>query len=216
VGSVIFLIFDYVGLLGAILVGMVILAFRNSLHVTEILAYTLFVALTGVLATLLILASGSRERLALVLAWLSQGINRLIKPIRKKEWLTGERVRAFADDLSDGMQAVKKVRRGWLIPAVFVLLNKTILIGILGLMCLAFDNPIGIDNLIAGFSIGYLFVIVSPTPAGVGIVEGVLTLSLSNLGIPLEAAAIITLAFRGITFWFPLGLGLIAFRSIPK
>ena len=48
--------------------------------------------------------------------------------------------------------------------------------------------------------------------AGIGIVEGVMPLALSSLRVPWSQAMIITLAYRGITFWIPLGLGAIAFR----
>jgi hypothetical protein len=70
--------------------------------------------------------------------------------------------------------------------------------------------------LVAGFSIGYLFLIVSPTPAGLGIVEGALTITLSSMYIPLEAAAVITLVYRGFTFWVPLLVGMIAFRMLGR
>jgi hypothetical protein len=83
------------------------------------------------------------------------------------------------------------------------------------MMFLAFGTEISIGTLVAGFSIGYLFLIVSPTPAGVGFVEGGLTLALTSLSVPLGAAAVITLAYRGITFWLPLLLGMLAFRILP-
>jgi hypothetical protein len=86
---------------------------------------------------------------------------------------------------------------------------------ILALVFLAFNVPFSPGTIIAGFSIGYLFWIVSPTPAGIGFVEGGLALALTTLNVSLGAAAVITLAFRGITFWIPLLFGMIAFRVLP-
>jgi glycosyltransferase 2 family protein len=43
-------------------------------------------------------------------------------------------------------------------------------------------------------------------------VEGVMPLALSSLHVPWSQGIIITLAYRGITFWLPLGIGAIAFR----
>jgi uncharacterized membrane protein YbhN (UPF0104 family) len=37
-------------------------------------------------------------------------------------------------------------------------------------------------------------------------------LALSSLHVPLSQGLIVTLAYRGITFWIPLGLGAISFR----
>jgi glycosyltransferase 2 family protein len=50
----------------------------------------------------------------------------------------------------------------------------------------------------------------------VGIIEGVMPLALSSLRVPWSQAIIITLAYRGITFWVPLGLGAIAFRMLER
>jgi hypothetical protein len=57
----------------------------------------------------------------------------------------------------------------------------------------------------AGSAIAYLFLVISPTPAGIGIVEGIMPLALSSLNVPWSQAIIVTLAYRGVTFWFPLG-----------
>ena len=70
--------------------------------------------------------------------------------------------------------------------------------------------------IIGGFAISYLFLIVSPTPSGIGIVEGIMPLALSSLRVPWSQAVIITLAYRGITFWFPLGAGALAFRALNR
>ena len=214
VGSVIFLIFDYIGLLSIILIGLVILLIRQDLHVTEIIAFCLFVLLTAVLIGLLGLAARSPAQLSRLLSWFAARINWITRKIIHRDLIRSGKAAAFALELSEGLTALNKSRQGWIQPALFTLLNKIWLITILGLMFLAFDVQVSLAQLIAGFAVGYLFVIISPTPAGVGIVEGVLTLALSNLGIPVEAAAVVTLAFRGITFWLPLLIGFIAFRLL--
>ena len=61
----------------------------------------------------------------------------------------------------------------------------------------------------------YLYcMIITPTPAGLGFVEGALTLALTSMYIPFSAAAIVTLAYRGFTFWIPLLVGMVAFRML--
>jgi uncharacterized protein (TIRG00374 family) len=83
-------------------------------------------------------------------------------------------------------------------------------------MFLAFGQGFSVPALIAGFSMGYLFLIVSPTPSGVGFVEGAMTLTLNSMDVPLAPAAIIALAYRGITFWLPLAYGAFAFRWVGQ
>jgi uncharacterized protein (TIRG00374 family) len=93
-------------------------------------------------------------------------------------------------------------------------LNKALLLLILALCFLAFEVPLEIGTLIAGLSIAQLFLIVSPTPAGIGIVEGILAVSLKTLGIPLSDAAVVAVAYRGFSFWTPLLVGMLTFRIL--
>jgi uncharacterized protein (TIRG00374 family) len=99
-----------------------------------------------------------------------------------------------------------------LMPAALALLSKALLIGVLLSTFMAFRQPFTLGVLIAGFSIGYLFLIVSPTPAGLGLVEGIMPLTFMALGVSRASAVLITAAYRGFTFWLPFGYGFIAFR----
>ena len=49
---------------------------------------------------------------------------------------------------------------------------------------------------------------------GVGVVEGVMPLVYISLDVPAEAATIITLAFRGLSFWLPFALGFLLLRRV--
>jgi len=79
----------------------------------------------------------------------------------------------------------------------------------------AFGASLTPGAVVAAFSVGVLFWIVSVTPQGVGLVEGSMTLALVSLGCEPQAAAAIALGFRGLTFWLPLALGYIAVRHMP-
>jgi uncharacterized protein (TIRG00374 family) len=103
-----------------------------------------------------------------------------------------------------------------LIPFLYSLASKALLMCVLLLMFLAFQVPVTAGTIIGGFAIAYLFLIVTPTPAGVGIVEGVMPLALSSLRVPWSEAVVITLAYRGITFWLPLAVGAVAFRIVER
>ena len=46
--------------------------------------------------------------------------------------------------------------------------------------------------------------------------ESVLALALTSLGVIWSQAVVITLAFRAVTLWFPLGLGALVFRNLQK
>jgi glycosyltransferase 2 family protein len=207
-----FILLDYLGFLAFILVGMAVLVRRNNLQWTEITAYiVLFIGAAG-LGTLLYLGMRSATLLARVLAWLARAVNWITRPFIKREYLSPDRAYTFATEAADGLYEFHQNPRGLLPSVLLTLAAKGVLLAILWLIFLAFDVPYSPGTLVAGFSIGYLFIIVSPTPNGVGIVEGVLALALNSLRVELAAATVITVAFRGVTFWLPLLVGMISFR----
>ncbi len=99
-------------------------------------------------------------------------------------------------------------------PLLYALNNFVLLICVLAFTFLALGTPFTIGTLVGGFAIGYLFLIVSPTPSGLGVVEGAMTIALNSLRVEWAAAALITLTYRLITFWFPLVVGAVAFRML--
>jgi uncharacterized protein (TIRG00374 family) len=216
VAGVLFLLFDYLGLIGILLVGLVILIRRNDLTLVVILASAALVGLALLFAFLLNLGMQSAVALGNALAWIARLMNRVVRPFIHRDYLSEARAHEFAHDAADGLIRMRNEPRRMLMPLFLALTNKTALIIILLLMFLAFKVPISVGTIIACFSIGYLFVIISPTPAGIGVVEGALTLALTSMYISLDDAAIITLGYRGITFWLPMLFGMISLRVLGK
>jgi uncharacterized protein (TIRG00374 family) len=79
---------------------------------------------------------------------------------------------------------------------------------------LTLGAPFTVGSVVGGVSIASLFLIVSPTPSGVGIVEGILPFALNMLQVPWGASVLITLIYRAVTFWFPLLVGVLTFRIL--
>ena len=212
VAGALFILSDYLGFLCVLALALVVLIRRNNLTTVEIVASSILVFLATVLAILLLLGMKSETSLGAALAWNARMVNKLVRPILKREYLSEKRAREFAHDAAQGLQEIRKRPQAMLLPILFALINKSLLITILLCVFLAFKVPVSAGTIIAGFSLGYLFLIVSPTPAGIGVVEGFLPVALSSMYVPLSAATVITLAYRGITFWIPLFFGILAFR----
>jgi uncharacterized protein (TIRG00374 family) len=185
---------------------------RNTLNAPELIASIVLIIIALGMASLLLLGMRSARELGNVLAWIARLVNKVLRPFIHREYLSETRAHTFAHDAADGLHELRQNPKKLFPPIGYALVNKSLLVLILTLMFLAFKVPVSLGTVIAGFSIGYLFLIVSPTPAGLGVVEGALTIALSSLYVPLEAAAVITLGYRGITFWVPLVFGLVAFR----
>jgi glycosyltransferase 2 family protein len=214
------LIFEYVAILCVVAIGLVILFRRNDLTGAELFATGILVLIAGVLATLLVLGMRSEKSLDRALTRGAQWINRVSQVILRRDYVSEARAHEFAHDAASGLEKLREdfhqnpSMLAW--PFSLALSNRALLLTVFFLMFLAFKTPFSAGTLIAGFAIGYLFMIVSPTPAGIGVVEGVLTVTLRSLGVPLGSAAVITLAYRGFTFWLPFLFGIVALRIVER
>jgi uncharacterized protein (TIRG00374 family) len=214
--GVLYLLFDYLGIIAILVVGLVVMIRRNDLSIIVILASAALVGLAMLFTYLINLGMQSAVSFGNALAKISRIINRILHPFIHREYLSEAHAHEFAHDVAEGLMLIRSHPKNILLPLLFAITNKTAQIIILTLCFFAFKVPISIGTIIACFSIGTLFVIISPTPAGIGVVEGALTLALTSMYISLEDAAVITLSYRGITFWIPMLVGMISLRALEK
>jgi uncharacterized protein (TIRG00374 family) len=214
--NMLWLFLDYIAFMVVLALGLIVLFRRNDLDATEIAASGVMFAIAAGLGFLLYLGSRSADKLGKVLAALARLINRIAEPFIHRAYLNEARAHEFAHEMATDLQSLRQRYHSLIIPLLYALLSKTLLMGVLVMIFLAFQVPFSAGTIIGGFAIAYLFLIVSPTPAGVGIIEGVMPLALSSLRVPWSQAVVITLAYRGVTFWIPLGVGAVAFRMLEK
>jgi hypothetical protein len=196
--------------------GLIVLFRRNDLDPTEIAASAVIFTIAAGLGSLLYLGSRSADALGNALAKIARLVNRVVRPFIHRNYLSEERAHEFAHEMSTDLKSLPERPRSLVKPLLYAFANKTLMMCILMASFLSFQVPFTAGTIIGGFSIAYLFLIVSPTPSGIGIVEGIMPLALSSLRIPWSQAIIITLTYRGITFWLPLGVGAIAFRMLHR
>ena len=212
VASMLYLFVDYVAFLFVLTLGLIVLFRRNQMGATEIGASSVMFIVATILGFLLYVGSQSGKALGNVLASMARFVNRVARPFIHREYLSEARAHEFAEEMARDLKSLPERPRSLILPFVYSLTGKILLMLILMCVFLAFQIPFSAGTIIGGFAISYLFLIISPTPSGIGIVEGVMPLALSSLRVPLSQGLIVTLAYRGITFWLPLGLGAIAFR----
>jgi uncharacterized protein (TIRG00374 family) len=214
IAGVLYVLFDYFGFICVLAVGLAVLFRTHNLTGVELGATAILLLTALTLAGLLALGVSSPPNFERVLIGAARTINRLLWPFLRRPYLSEARAHEFAAEAALGLSALRTDWQHYLIPAGLSLLGKLWLIGILALTFLAFNEPFDAGTIVAGFSIGFLFTIVSPTPSGIGVVEGAMTVALTSLGVPIGAATVITLAYRGLTFWLPFVLGFIALRVL--
>jgi glycosyltransferase 2 family protein len=212
--SMLFVLLDYIAFLCVLTLGLIVLFRRNDLQASEITASMIMFAIAAGLGSMLYLGSKSATALGNALAWMARLINRLVGPFIHRDYLSETRAHRFAHEMSQDLQSLPERYRSLIRPLGYALANKALMMGILLVSFLSFEVPFTAGTIIGGYSIAYLFLIVSPTPSGIGIVEGIMPLALASLRVPWSQAVIVTLAYRGITFWLPLSVGAVAFRAL--
>lgn len=214
------LLFEYAAILCVAALGLVVLFRRNDLSGAEIVATGVVALLAIILGTVLFLGMQSEHALDRALTLGARAVNRVLHPFLRRDYLSESRAHEFAHDAAGGLielrEDFRKDPRTLAWPFALALSNRALLLTVFFLMFMAFKTPFSPGTIIAGFAIGYLFLIVSPTPAGIGVVEGMLTVTLSSLNVPLGSAAVITLAYRAFTFWLPLVVGMVALRALER
>lgn len=208
------LFLDYVAFLFILTLGLIVLFRRNDLDPTEIAASGVMFGIAAGFGSLLYLGSRSAQALGNALAGMARLVNRMLDPFIHRAYLSEARAYEFAHEMAADLKSLPEKRNRLAIPLLYSIAAKALLICVLLTIFVAFQVPFSAGTIIGGYAISYLFVILTPTPAGVGIVEGVMPLALSSLRVPWSAAVVITLAYRGITFWFPLAFGALAFRML--
>jgi len=212
--AALFVLVDQIAFLAVLALGIVVLIRRNDLSAADITASIVFLLIASLLAFTLYLGYRSAEAMGAFMARLMRLINAILRPFIRRDYLQEQRAYAFAHEMSDGLAALPNRPRGLIKPFFLALVNKGLMICILFCAFLAFQVPYSPGTVVGGYAIGYLFTIVTPTPAGIGFVEGVLPLALRTLRVAWSQAIVITIVYRAMTFWVPLGIGALAFRNL--
>ena len=214
IAGMLVLFFDYFAFLCVLAIGLFIISRRQDLQLSEIIASFIMLAIAAGLGVTLYLGSKSGDKLGNFLAWLARLINKIIHFFIHRDYLSEERAHEFAHEMAQDLKALPNRARDLILPLSYSFSNKAIMILILAASFMCFEVPFDAGTIIGGFAIAYLFLVVSPTPSGIGIVEGVLPLALSSLRVEWSQAVVVTLTYRFVTFWVPFGIGAWALRAL--
>ena len=214
VGSLLVLVADTGTFSIVLLIGLFYLFQHHHLQLYEVAGSVILFLFIGGLAGILLLGLWQPILLSRVLNWVQHNINRLSFRLHRPQFLADNWAEKNSNEFTQAAMAITAHPRR---------LQRTLVIGLaahlanllsLFTLFLAFHQRVGVGILVAGYVIGILFWIVSITPQGIGVVEGVMTLVFSSLGVPIERAAVIALTFRGLTFWLPMAIGFFTLRRI--
>ncbi len=213
-GVLLQLIADFVAFVIVLVPGLAYLFLVHDLKIYEILAALILLAITTGLSVILLLGIWKPDWLHGLFAWSQRSANWAFGRLNRSLALADDWAQKNADEFSQAAVAVAQNPSGLLRTVAVALLAHLADLSTLYLLFRAFHQPVSLGVLVSGYAVGVLFLIVSITPMGVGVVEGVLPLVLTSLGIPAAVATTVTLAFRGLTFWIPMLLGFLAVQRL--
>ncbi len=78
----------------------------------------------------------------------------------------------------------------------------------------AFGHTISPIDLLVAYGLANILAAIPITPAGLGVIEGVLIPTLVGFGVPHSQAILAVLAYRLVNFWIPIPIGGAAYASL--
>lgn len=215
VGTLLVLVADFGAFLLLLTTAFISLFTRHDLLPYEIITGAIMYLYVGGIAALLGLGLWRPMGLLRLLQKVQSGVNRVGGWFRNPTLMRDDWAEHNADEFAASARAMTAQPRQMLLVLAVALLVHTLDIASLFALFRAFNVIAPVGVVIAGYSMTLLFWIVSPTPNGIGVVEGLMPLVYTSLGLPVAEATVITLAFRGLTFWIPFLLGFALLRRLP-
>jgi uncharacterized protein (TIRG00374 family) len=202
--------FAYIVLFALFAAGLTVLILRGQGGDAATVVAGIFVVLLLVAAGygfwLLNHPSSLRRRAHQVVSWLERRIKRLqVDPALLNEYLDG---------VVDGWRLLRREGWGHLKTVGLAVGYWSFDIVCLLLVMLAFHETLSPDKVVIAYAVANVVGTFSPTPGGLGAVEGVMIALLVGFGMPSAAAVAVVLVYRLINFWLPIPAGLVTYLTV--
>jgi uncharacterized protein (TIRG00374 family) len=207
VGVVVVLVVDLITALPFVLAGGVALVISSRLVGFAVAGTAVFVGLLVALLVALGLAAIRPQLLEMVLRAGVGLLDRVARMIGRPAPLPETWVDRTTGQLSEAARSVPGHLPDLLVASGYGLAIHVLSLVGLAALFLTFGWPLTGAALLAGFGMGIVFFVVSIAPDGIGAVEGAMALVFVQLGVAPPAAILVTLSYRALSVWLPVGLG---------
>jgi uncharacterized membrane protein YbhN (UPF0104 family) len=187
---------------------------REKLALYDIISGVFFVLYVAALITAIVLARWKQAWLCRALQGTRQAINWVGQRFKRDELIGEGWPTVTADELAAAAGAIAgdpgRLTLTWLWRTLMQIINVSGLYAFF----LAFEQPVPLGTLVAGFAMGIVFFVVSLIPNGIAAVEGIMALVFTSLSVPADKASAVIFAFRGVNFWLPLVAGFVSLHWV--
>lgn len=168
-----------------------------------------FAALAGVFllaaffGTILLITRGQR--------WAANWLRFLARHVPA---LDPEKVTALLAKVADRITMLVNNRRTLWAAFMWAALNWLFDAACLWVFIWSFGHIISPIDLLVAYGLANILAAIPITPAGLGVIEGVLIPTLVGFGVPHSEAILAVLAYRLVNFWIPIPIGGISYASL--
>lgn len=214
VGTLLVLVADYGAFFLLLILGLAYLFVAHDLKAYEIAGAMFLLLIIGGMVAILALGLKRPDLLQRLLERIGRALNVIALRFRKRTVISPEWAQKTSSEFTSASLAISSRPERSFRTVLAALTAHGINLLSLWMVFLAFRQTASIGVLVAGYSMLILFWIVSITPQGIGVVEGVIPLVFTSLGVPANQAVVITLAYRGLSFWIPFLIGFVLLRRL--
>lgn len=204
---------DYSSIALFLLFSLVYLALTHSVMPYVVVPAIIFILITIGVYVLSYLAGRESVWLENIILFLADQFEKLVRFVTRKKISVGMSVDNLYKNFKDVNKSILDDPKDWFLAIFYACLQHLFAIFALYVIFVSLGvHPI-VRVLIAAYSVGAVFVVVSPTPNGIGFVEGAMYLVFTSLGISGPVATTATIIYRGLIFWLPLGIGFFIYQQ---
>lgn len=198
---------DYSAIAILLIFAMLYLSAIGSLGLSVFIPSLIFLGITFFLYFLVWISANGIELGERILRRSIRFFAAIIEKMTKKKIDTERAITDFLKEFSSASKYILGDKKDWLKTITIFIFSHLVRIVALYIIFVSLGYDLTYRALIVGYTIGTLFIIISPTPSGVGFVEGAMVLSYVSLHIPTNIATTVVLIYRGLAFWLPFFIG---------
>lgn len=200
-----------------ILAGLVSLAFRDEVPRSEfVIGIIAVIAFTIVLGYAFVLVVNRRAR-RLTLFFLTHRAHQIVRRFAPRWAPSRSRLLRFRRNLNQGFDFLLERRGQMIAPIAWIVVDWILTLAILWCAFRALNNPVAPTVVLIGFGVAVITTLASFfVPAGIGIMEGSMTLVFVRLGVPSQVALLVSLVFRLSYHVTPLLVSALMFRGLLR
>jgi uncharacterized protein (TIRG00374 family) len=203
---------DYTSITLFVLVSLAYLYAIDSVVPHVVIPAVVLVVLTTVVYVLSYFAGKESQNLEKFIVFLAIKIEGVLKFIFRKRFNIHDSIDSLYKNFKNMNKAIIADPKDWIKAIGWASLYHAFAIASIYVILVSLGYQPLVRVIIAAYSVGEAIRIVSPTPSGIGFVEGAMYLVFTSLGVPGPVATTTAIIFRGLVFWIPLGIGTILYQ----